>query len=161
MRATLAVAATWYIIDQATKWWILNHLMNPPAAIGLTPFFNIVLGWNTGVSFGLFGGLGVPAWIFVAFAIAMSAALLVWLGRANVPFVRVAIGLIVGGALGNATDRLRRGAVPDFLDFHLGNWHWPAFNMADVGVVCGTSLLMLHFVTQPGRANTASTQEER
>lgn len=91
----------------------------------------------------------------------MSAALLVWLGRANVPFVRVAIGLIVGGALGNATDRLRRGAVPDFLDFHLGNWHWPAFNMADVGVVCGTSLLMLHFVTQPGSANTASTQEER
>lgn len=135
--------------------------MNPPATISLTPFFNIVLGWNTGVSFGLFGGLGVPAWIFVAFAIAMSAALLVWLGRANVPFVRVAIGLIVGGALGNATDRLRRGAVPDFLDFHLGNWHWPAFNMADVGVVCGTSLLMLHFVTQPGSANTASTQEER
>ncbi len=161
MRATLVVAATWYIIDQASKWWILNHLVNPPAAIGLTPFFNIVLGWNTGVSFGLFRGLGVPAWIFVAFAIAMSAALLVWLGRANVPFVRVAIGLIVGGALGNATDRLRRGAVPDFLDFHLGNWHWPAFNMADVGIVCGTSLLMLHFVTQPGRANTASTQEER
>ena len=161
MRATLAVAATWYIIDQASKWWILNHLMNPPATISLTPFFNIVLGWNTGVSFGLFGGLGVPAWIFVAFAIAMSAALLVWLGRANVPFVRVAIGLIVGGALGNATDRLRRGAVPDLLDLHLGTWPWPAFNMADGGGVCGTSLLMLHFVTQPGSANTASTQEER
>lgn len=161
MRATLAVAAIWYIVDQGAKWWILNHLMNPPAAIGLTPFFNIVLGWNTGVSFGLFGGLGVPAGIFAAFAIAMCAALLVWLGHANVPFVRVAIGLIVGGALGNATDRLRHGAVPDFLDFHLGDWHWPAFNMADVGIVCGTSLLMMHFVTQPGRANTASTQEER
>ncbi|EKS32156.1 signal peptidase II [Afipia clevelandensis] len=161
MRATLALAATWYVIDQATKWWILNHLMNPPAAIGITPLFNFVLGWNTGVSFGLFGALGVPAWIFAAYAIAISAALLVWLGRANTPSVRVAIGLVVGGALGNATDRLRHGAVPDFLDFHLGDWHWPAFNMADVGIVCGTSLLMMHFVGHRSSADTASARQIR
>lgn len=139
----LLLAAAWYVLDQGTKWWILDHVMIPPRAIEITPFFNVVLGRNTGVSFGLLTGVGLPPWALALFSGGVAVILLVWFGRTTSALVLTGLGLIVGGALGNATDRVRHGAVTDFLDFHVAGWHWPAFNMADVGIVCGVFFLVL------------------
>lgn len=150
MRATLLWAAAWYAIDQVSKWAVIHVLSASGDAIRVTPFFRLVLGWNEGVSFGLFGSSGIPPWMLAALSTAIAVAILVWLGREKSPWVRFAAGLIVGGALANATDRLRHGAVTDFLDFHLGTLHWPAFNMADVGIVSGIGILVLHSMTGGG-----------
>ena len=85
----------------------------------------------------------VPWWALVLLAFAIVAWLSVWLWRAQGRVVSAALGLIIGGALGNVADRMRFQAVTDFLDFHLGAYHWPAFNLADVAVVCGAALLIL------------------
>jgi signal peptidase II len=143
----LLIAVLWFMLDQVTKWWILDVVMNPPKIREITSFFNIALGWNTGVSFGFLQGFDLPSWVLASFSIIVSAALLFWLARTKHRLSQLALALIVGGALANSYDRLRHGAVIDFLDFHLGNWHWPAFNFADVGIVCGTSLLILHALT--------------
>ena len=150
MRVTVSWAAAWYAVDQGSKWGILGLLPAPGEVIEVTPFFSLVLGWNRGVSFGMFSGFGVPPWALAGLAIAIAVAVLFWLGRDKSPWMRFAAGLIVGGALANATDRLRHGAVADFLDFHLGTLHWPAFNMADVGIVSGLGIVMLHSMTGRG-----------
>jgi signal peptidase II len=130
-------------LDQATKWWILESVMQPPRVMPVTPFFNLVMVWNRGVSFGMFNqDSAYNAWIFTALALAISAVLVVWMWRADNRLIGVAIGLIVGGALGNAVDRLRFGAVADFLDFHVMGYHWPAFNVADAGISIGAVLLL-------------------
>ena len=133
-----------FLLDQATKWWILNHVMDPPRVIPVTGFFNLVLGFNTGVSFGLFGE--APAWLLMAFILPMVAGLLVWMTRTDSRLTAIALGLVVGGAFGNLLDRLRHGAVTDFLDFHVGAYHWPAFNFADVAIVSGVGLLLIESV---------------
>lgn len=140
MRLGILVVSLWFLVDQVTKWWIMNYVMIPPQVIPVTSFFNIVLGRNTGVSFGLLGGLS--QWLLVMAAAAVITMLLIWMSRAMSYLITLALGLIVGGALGNVVDRLRFGGVTDFLDFYLGDWHWPAFNMADVGIVCGAGLLL-------------------
>ena len=133
-----------FLLDQATKWWILNHVMDPPRVIPVTGFFNLVLGFNTGVSFGLFGE--APAWLLMAFILPMVAGLLVWMTRTDSRLTAIALGLVVGGAFGNLLDRLRHGAVTDFLDFYVGAYHWPAFNFADVAIVSGVGLLLIESV---------------
>ena len=133
-----------FLLDQATKWWILNHVMDPPQIIPVTGFFNLVLGFNTGVSFGLFGE--APAWLLMAFILPMVAGLLVWMTRTDSRLTAIALGLVVGGAFGNLLDRLRHGAVTDFLDFYVGAYHWPAFNFADVAIVSGVGLLLIESV---------------
>lgn len=142
LRIGLSVAALWLIVDQATKWWILNQIMNPPTVIPITSFFNLVLGYNTGVSFGVLAG--VPAWVLLLVGIAAVSALLIWMVLAEDRNTTIALGLIIGGAAGNLVDRYRQGAVTDFLDFYVGSWHWPAFNMADVGIVSGVGILLLN-----------------
>ncbi|MEW6451341.1 MAG: signal peptidase II [Pseudomonadota bacterium] len=157
-------AAAWYAIDQVSKWAVIQALSASGDAIRVTPFFRLVLGWNDGVSFGLFGGSGVPPWILAALSTAIAVAVLVWLGRATTFWIRAAAGLVGGGALANATDRLRFGAVTDFLDFHVWSLHWPAFNLADTGIVVGTGLLMLHSLggdagrAEPGIENRRETR---
>jgi len=141
MRLGLSVSFVWFIVDQATKWWIITYVMDPPRVIPITRFFNIVLGRNTGVSFGLFGD--VSPWLLVAVAAAIVAMLMTWMWRAETRMAAIAFGLVSGGAVGNVVDRLRHGGVTDFLDFYVGQWHWPAFNMADVGIVCGVALLLV------------------
>jgi len=118
--------------------------MDPPRVIPVTGFFNLVLGFNTGVSFGLFGE--APAWLLMAFILPMVAGLLVWMTRTDSRLTAIALGLVVGGAFGNLLDRLRHGAVTDFLDFHVGAYHWPAFNFADVAIVSGVALLLIESV---------------
>ena len=143
LRYGLLLAAAWFALDHTTKWLIREKIMNPPRQIPVTGFFNVVLGYNTGVSFGMLSGLGLPPWALSLAAIAVATALILWLGRTQSGLVASALGLLIGGALSNGLDRLRNGAVTDFLDFHVAGWHWPAFNVADVGVVCGVVLLML------------------
>ncbi len=145
LRLGLVVAALVILFDQATKWWIIEVVMQPPRIIlELTPFFNLVMGWNRGISFGLFDGdSAVNVWILPLVALAIVAALVVWLRRVQGAWLASAIGLVIGGALGNVVDRLRFGAVADFLDFHIAGYHWPAFNVADSGITVGVAMLVL------------------
>lgn len=140
----LGIAALLLVLDQASKWWIVEVVMQPPRTIELAPFLNIVMTWNRGVSFGLFdNGWSWAPLGFVALALVVVALLLVWLWRTASRLQALGIGMIVGGALGNVVDRLRYGAVADFLDFHAAGFHWPAFNVADAAITVGVALMLL------------------
>ncbi|RDD60508.1 signal peptidase II [Ferruginivarius sediminum] len=145
LRLALIVAGAVLVSDQVTKWLILAKVMDPPRIIEVTGFFNLVLVWNRGISFGLLGNsAGWQSWVLAAFGAVVAGGLLVWLHRAVQGLLpSLGIGLIVGGALGNVIDRLRFGAVVDFLDFHVGGWHWPAFNVADSAITIGVAMLVL------------------
>lgn len=140
----VATAALAFALDQATKWWVLAHLMDPPRTIPVTPFFNLVLGWNRGVSFGLLSA-DHPAtpWLLSFLALAIIAGFVVWATHDQRPVMAASIGFVAGGALGNVVDRLRHGAVTDFLDFHVTGYHWPTFNLADTMIFIGVALLLL------------------
>ena len=106
--------------------------------------FDLVLVHNRGASFGIFSD--APGWASVAlivFAILISIALAIWMWRVNETLLAVALALVIGGAVGNVIDRIRFGAVVDFLDFHVAGWHWPAFNIADSAITIGVILLIL------------------
>lgn len=139
----LALASVWFLLDQVTKWWILEVGFASRDAIRVTPFFNLVLGWNRGISFGMLGGHDLPPWTLALLSGAIAAGLVIWLLRTNSRLVATGLALIIGGASGNALNRVLHGAVTDFLDFHVFSWHWPAFNLADVGIVCGAAALMV------------------
>ena len=145
LRPGLLVAALVAALDQASKWWILSRVMDPPRLIPVTPFFNLVLGWNRGISFGLFNSdSALNAVILPLLAVAIIAALVVWLWRSERLLIAIAIGLVIGGGGGNVVDRLRfDGAVADFLDFHAAGYHWPAFNLADAGITVGAAMLIV------------------
>lgn len=143
VRLGLAVALLVLILDQISKWVIVELVMTPPQVIVLGPFLDIVMVWNRGVSFGMFNQeLPWKAPILSLLALAISAFLLKWLWKSEGKFIPLAIGMIVGGALGNVIDRIRFGAVADFLYFHIGSYYWPAFNVADSGISVGAALLV-------------------
>ncbi|WP_340115846.1 signal peptidase II [Pelagibius sp. 7325] len=157
MQSALYLATAVLLGDQISKWVILKVVMQPPRVIEVTGFFNLVLTYNTGVSFGMFQG--DAAWkpfLLIAVNVIVSLGLLVWLRKESragtgAGLLPVAVGLVVGGALGNAVDRLYLPGVADFLDFHLAGWHWPAFNLADSAIVCGVVLIVADGLFQPGR----------
>lgn len=140
----LSLAVLVAALDQLTKWLILAVVMQPPRTIPVTPFFNLVLAWNRGISFSLLDN-DSPAgpFLLAGFAGLIVLGLAWWLVRVDRPWPAVGIGLVMGGAVGNIIDRLRFGAVTDFLDFHLAGWHWPAFNLADTAITIGVALLVL------------------
>lgn len=139
----LGLALAILALDQLSKWWIVERVMAPPRVIPVTPFFNLVMGWNRGVSFGMFNWDSVAtAWIFSALALVIVAVLLVWMARDDRASCAAALGLVIGGALGNVIDRVRFGAVADFLDFHAFGYHWPAFNVADTAISLGALALL-------------------
>ena len=140
----LTLAFVVLALDQVSKWWIVTEVMNPPRFIPIFPSFNLVMGWNRGVSFGIFDSDSPPnQWLLIALALVVVAVLLVWLKRDDSRVVSAALGMIVGGALGNVIDRIHYGAVADFLDFYIGDFHWPAFNVADTGITIGVIVLVL------------------
>lgn len=144
LRFGLVVAAAALIADFLSKWLILDFVMQPPRRIPVLPFFDLVLAWNPGVSFGLFQtGSALGPWIFSGLAMTVVVALCIWLTRIAGRRLAAGVGLIVGGAVGNVVDRLRFGAVVDFLDFHLGMFHWPAFNIADSAITIGVAIVLL------------------
>lgn len=125
-------------IDQSSKWLIESSIMIPPRTIEVAPFLNIVLVYNTGISFGMFGGSMAERQMFlVVLNTLVVVGILVWAGRASLALERFGLGLICGGATGNIFDRWQQGGVTDFLDVHLCALHWPAFNLADVAISIG------------------------
>ena len=152
--AGLAVASVIVLLDQLSKWAITALVMDPGCvtppisqpgcAMSVLPFFNLTLIYNPGVTFGLGGGLG-PV-VISGLAIAISMALVIWLRRVDSLLLAVAIGGVIGGAIGNVIDRLRFGAVVDFLDVYIPGStlpHWPAFNVADSAIVVGVGLIVI------------------
>jgi signal peptidase II len=141
-----AAAIAVVIFDQLSKAAVRGYFAGHAAGEheNVTSFFNIVLIYNRGMSFGLFNsGGGLNALLFSVVAAAIVTALTYWLSRVESPLLAVAIGLIIGGAVGNVIDRIRFGAVVDFLDFHIGSWHWPAFNIADSAICVGVAVMLL------------------
>ena len=131
--------------DRLHKWWTLNILDLPQIGrIQLTQNFDIVMAWNKGVSYGLFqadttaGRMGL-----VFFALAIVIGLGLWLARVENRPIAIAIGLIIGGALGNILDRLIYGAVADFFSFHAFGFYWYIFNVADIWIAIGVGLILL------------------
>lgn len=143
MRRGLLVALAVVALDQAVKAWVVAFFAaRGTDMVAVLPVFNLVLTWNHGVSFGLFNG-GGETLLFAVLAAAIVAALVWWLSRAGTHGLQLAIGLVIGGAVGNIVDRLARGAVVDFLDFHLGTLHWFAFNVADTAICLGVFFIAL------------------
>ena len=141
----LLVALAACAADQATKFGLLSALQHGPIAIG--PFVSLVLTWNTGISYGLFPQNGaIGAWALLAFKIAAVVLLWVWLARVPSRLTALSLGLIIGGAVGNAVDRLHWPGVMDFVLLHVEtaswNFQWYVFNLADVAIVAGVSGLL-------------------
>ena len=140
----LVIAAIVIAFDQATKITI-ERLFDFGDSTPITAFFNLVLTYNKGAAFSfLSAASGWQGTLFMVVGIAASA-FIVWLlvRHSKQKLFSAALALILGGALGNVIDRLAYGHVIDFLDFHLGGWHWPAFNVADSAIVCGAALLII------------------
>jgi signal peptidase II len=141
----MALSALTLVADQASKQLLLNYLQKfGPVIPVVDDFFRLVIVWNRGVSFGMLGGdRSLPPWVLSAVAVAVCIGLFVWLRRVQGRFTGWGIGLVIGGAIGNVIDRARWGAVFDFADFYVGQWHWPAFNIADSAIVLGVVLMLL------------------
>ena len=141
----IVTAALVVLADQASKSWIFDLVSShQPPVIRVTGFFNLVQVWNTGVSFGLFQeDTSLRSLILIGVAVAVMLWLGIWLWRSSSRLTGLALGGVIGGALGNILDRWQHGAVYDFLDFHAFGWHWPAFNLADSAIVVGVALLVL------------------
>ena len=140
-----AIAFAVIVLDQLSKVWVLDVIkLQDRAPIRLAPIFQLTMVWNPGVSFGLMRADSPSGhWILVAFAAAIVAALAVWARRLDRAMTAVALGLVMGGAIGNnLIDRVRFGAVADFLDFHGLYFPW-VFNVADSAISIGVALLLI------------------
>lgn len=153
----LAWAMVLIVVDQFTKQWILSFYEYGDWT-PVTSFFNIVRAHNTGAAFSFLADSGGwQRWLFVGIG-AIATVLIIWQLRKHPEqkFFCFAISCILGGALGNVIDRLQHGYVVDFLDFHLGGWHYPAFNVADIAICLGAASLILDEVLRARRAKHAS-----
>ena len=150
------------IIDQISKWLILENIFKPKMggepldlldwlsssarlpniSIEVLPFFNLTMVWNHGISFGLFQS-GNP-WPLIIIALIISTIFSIWLIRSKSWVEVISLSMVIGGALGNVIDRLHFGAVADFFDFYIGNWHYPAFNLADSFITIGIVILVMN-----------------
>jgi signal peptidase II len=157
-RMGLAVALAAAAVDQGVKLWLIFVTdLGAHGAITLLPFMDLVLTWNTGISYGLFpqeGPLG--QWALLALKAIAAVLLWIWLARASSRLTAVALGLIIGGAVGNAIDRLAYGAVADFVLLHVTtesfNFKWYVFNLADAAIVAGVVGLLYETLAAPGAA---------
>ena len=146
----LGLAAIVVLLDQLSKAWMLHvYDIGARGTVTLTPFFDLVLVWNQGISYGLLpqeGALGRLG--LILFALAASLALAIWLASLTSKLAAVAIGLIIGGAIGNAIDRVVYGAVADFFSFHAFGLDWYVFNIADTAIVAGVVGLLYELIVQ-------------
>lgn len=137
-------AAIVLVVDQWSKYFVFDILTKIDGAqINILPFFNLVMVENRGVSFGMFNQIANGQIILSIVAIAITLILCYFMFTAKNKLPSMALGLIIGGAIGNTIDRIRVGAVADFLDFYFGNYHWPAFNIADSAVFVGVVILLV------------------
>ena len=148
LRAGILAALVTLVADQATKLWLLNGFdLARRGVVKVTPFFDLVLAWNIGISFGWLQNDGQAAQLaLMAVKVIAVIALAIWMARSQTRLATVALGLIIGGAIGNGIDRLAYGAVVDFALFHIeigGNiFNWYVFNLADVAIVAGVAALL-------------------
>lgn len=164
MRYSYAAALIFFVLiaDQLSKWWIVEFVMRDTAQdffswifskgemfsappIEILPFFNLVMVWNQGVSFGMFSNNSeIGPWLLSGLSLVIASGFFIWLLRKPSAWQALAICLVIAGAIGNVFDRVRFGAVIDFLDFHVMGYHWPAFNIADSAIVIGVFILIAH-----------------
>jgi len=143
----LGISIAVIILDQLSKYFVLYHFLGLNSYIPFGEYFNIVRAWNTGVSFSMFNSYGnLGAWLLSFLAIAIVLALFYWLRKEQNKIIQLALGMIMGGAIGNVIDRIRFGAVFDFLDVHIGEAHWPAFNIADSFICIGAAIVIAHAI---------------
>jgi signal peptidase II len=148
LRAGVIAAAAVLVLDQASKLWLLFVFdIGRRGAVKVTPFFDLVLAWNVGISFGWFQNDGFLAQAVLTVIKAVAVIVLaVWMARSRNRLATVALGLIIGGAIGNAIDRVAYGAVVDFALFHVQigekTFNWYVFNVADVAIVAGVAALL-------------------
>jgi signal peptidase II len=142
-RYGILTAVATALLDQLVKLWLVFEFDLPgKGSVRLTPFLDLVMAWNTGISYGLFQHMGpLGQWVLFAVKAIAVALLALWLVRARTPTAAVSLGLIIGGAIGNGIDRLTYGAVADFVLFHaeIAAWSfkWYVFNLADTAIVAG------------------------
>jgi signal peptidase II len=151
----LPVAAGVVLLDQLTKYVARDALWEPERMVEVTSFLNLVPVENRGISFGLLESeSGFGPWLIGGLSLVVAIALLVWMARTRRVLPALALGLVVGGALGNVIDRARLGWVIDFVDIHAAGYHWPAFNLADAGITIGVGLLLIDALFRPRRKTT-------
>ena len=151
MRIWLWLSLFIVALDQSSK-WVVDHTLQLYQSVPLMPSFQLTYLRNEGAAFSFLSSAGGwQRWFFVALALTSSVAIGIWLGRLNRTQTREAIGwaFVLGGAIGNLIDRLLWGYVIDFLDVYYGNWHWPAFNVADSAITVGVGLLLLDAFRTP------------
>jgi signal peptidase II len=157
-RLGLAAAVAAAAVDLAVKAWLLYGIgLTERSRVPVAPFIDLVLRWNTGISYGLFQWTGpLWQWVLLSFKLIAIVLLLVWLARTHSRFAGVSLGLIVGGAVGNAVDRALHGAVMDFVLFHFAGptwtFQWYVFNVADAAIVAGVIGLVCESLFLQGAA---------
>ena len=160
----LGVSALVIVLDQLSKAWVLRALPEYTDIVVIPGFWNWFRTYNTGAAFSFLANSGGwQIWFFSILAFAISGLLIWWLSKTPRGDWKTALpyALIIGGALGNISDRLRLGAVVDFIDAHYAGWHWPTFNMADVAIVCGVALLLLGSLRTNVDASTPAARSPR
>ncbi|HLG85628.1 MAG TPA: signal peptidase II [Alphaproteobacteria bacterium] len=149
------------VADQASKWAVIRYMAarnDEPAEI--LPVFNLVMWWNRDTSFNLLHiGSAYGPYVFSLASLVIIALLVLWLSRIEKAVLAIAIGAVIGGALGNVVDRLRFGAVADFFDAHIGDHHWPAFNVGDSLIVVGVAVLALDGLFGDGKTTGMGRRE--
>jgi signal peptidase II len=172
------IALVTIFADQLSKWWIIERVFKPGptieffqwlvvsggrdtfAPISVLPFFNLVMVWNKGISFGMFQQQDqMMPYILSVLGLCVAGGFLIWSRNTKSLLMQIATGFIVGGALGNIWDRLRFGAVADFFDVYAGTYHWPAFNIADCAITVGVVCLLFHLLldNQPDAVSPPSS----
>jgi signal peptidase II len=162
LRSGLIAAIATLVIDQVSKLWLLNGFeLGRRGAVRVTSFFDLVLAWNTGISYGWFQDSGpVGQAILLAIKVVAVIVLALWMARSGTRVAVIGLGLIIGGAIGNGIDRLAYGAVVDFALFHIEiggkTYNWYVFNLADVAIVAGVAALLYDSFVSPSAAKTPS-----
>lgn len=138
------VALAGFLSDRLSKWWLIDIFdMESRVVVPVLPFFDLVMAWNKGISYGLFqADTAVGRTILAGFAIIVCLVLSLWLAKVNNRLMAVSLGLIIGGAVGNIYDRIVFGAVADFFSLHGYGFYWYIFNVADIWIAIGVGLMM-------------------
>ena len=157
----LAMALVVLGLDQLSKYWLLIWLADKDGWIKLTGFFNLVTVWNRGISFGIFQSGEIGRWLLVSFSSLVCLGLGIWLWRQTRTWPVFALAMVIGGALGNIIDRILRGAVADFFDFHVMGYHWPAFNIADSAITIGVAMLLYDSFRPIGIVSGDGAEQDR
>ena len=160
LRSGVIAAVVTLIVDQASKLWLLHVFdIGHRGMVRVTPFFDLVLAWNTGISYGWLQNMGATGQTLLMAGKAVAIVLLaIWMARSQTRLAVIGLGLIIGGAIGNAIDRIAYGAVVDFALFHIAiagkTYSWYVFNLADAAIVAGVAALLYDSLIAPAAAKT-------